>query len=78
MSVPAFSLRSTRPSKMTDKSNSFASQTPTFNARPVVDAAIDACKRGVEVVLYVGLGFNDKGESVSLGKAPEPFTSQHV
>jgi phosphatidylserine/phosphatidylglycerophosphate/cardiolipin synthase-like enzyme len=39
-------------------------QTPTFNARPVVDAAIDACKRGVKVVLYVGLGFNDKGESI--------------
>lgn len=39
-------------------------QTPTFNARPVVDAALDACKRGVEVILYVGLGFNDKGESI--------------
>ena len=44
--------------------SSLGSQTPTWNARPAVDAAIDACRRGVEVILYIGLGFNDKGESV--------------
>ncbi|CDZ96759.1 Phospholipase D/Transphosphatidylase [Phaffia rhodozyma] len=39
-------------------------QTPTFNARPAVEAALDACRRGIEVTLYLGLGFNDKGESI--------------
>lgn len=39
-------------------------QTPTFNAKPVVAAAIDACKRGIQVTIYVDLGFNDKGESM--------------
>ena len=32
------------------------SQTPTFNASPVVPATIDACRRGVEVTLYLDLG----------------------
>ncbi|TFK48298.1 hypothetical protein OE88DRAFT_1684974, partial [Heliocybe sulcata] len=39
-------------------------QTPTLNAAPVVHACIDTAKRGVQVVLYLGLGFNDKGESI--------------
>ena len=37
-------------------------QTPTLNARPIVRAIKQACRRGVEVVLFLDLGFNDKGE----------------
>lgn len=32
------------------------SQTPDFNAEPVVPAILDACRRGVECTLYVCLG----------------------
>ncbi|KIR81031.1 hypothetical protein I305_03418 [Cryptococcus gattii E566] len=39
-------------------------QTPTLNARPIVRAVKQACRRGVEVVLLLDLGFNDKGESI--------------
>lgn len=45
-------------------------QTPTLNARPVVRAIVEACSRGgpkgsgIVVTLILGLGFNDKGESV--------------
>ncbi|KAF8573891.1 hypothetical protein K439DRAFT_1373981, partial [Ramaria rubella] len=37
-------------------------QTPTFNAVPAVKEILDACRRGVEVTIYVDLGFNDGGE----------------
>ncbi|ORY33680.1 hypothetical protein BCR39DRAFT_563820 [Naematelia encephala] len=37
-------------------------QTPTFNAIPIVEAAIDAVKRGILVEIYADLGFNDEGE----------------
>ncbi|GFZ43593.1 hypothetical protein JCM24511_01313 [Saitozyma sp. JCM 24511] len=37
-------------------------QTPTFNATPVVEAALDAVRRGVLVEIYADLGFNDEGE----------------
>ncbi|KDQ54467.1 hypothetical protein JAAARDRAFT_38135 [Jaapia argillacea MUCL 33604] len=39
-------------------------QTPTLNASPVVRACIDTARRGVQVILYLDLGFNDKGESI--------------
>ncbi|KZT34488.1 hypothetical protein SISSUDRAFT_1009878, partial [Sistotremastrum suecicum HHB10207 ss-3] len=39
-------------------------QTPTFNASPVVPATLDACRRGIEVTLYLDLGFNDQGEMI--------------
>ncbi|SCV72211.1 BQ2448_4905 [Microbotryum intermedium] len=45
-------------------------QTPTLNAAPLVRAVIEACskggkdKQGIPVTVYLGLGFNDKGESV--------------
>ncbi|CAH7672639.1 hypothetical protein BY996DRAFT_4581352 [Phakopsora pachyrhizi] len=39
-------------------------QTPTLNSTPVVKMCIDAAKRGVTVILYLDLGFNDKGESI--------------
>ena len=32
------------------------SQTPTFNASPVIPATLDACRRDVEVTLYLDLG----------------------
>ncbi|WVN87683.1 uncharacterized protein L203_102871 [Cryptococcus depauperatus CBS 7841] len=39
-------------------------QTPTLNARPIVRAVRQACQRGVDVILLLDLGFNDKGESI--------------
>ncbi|WWC69916.1 uncharacterized protein I206_103860 [Kwoniella pini CBS 10737] len=45
------------------KKNVFV-QTPTLNARPIVRAVKQACRRGVNVVLLLDLGFNDKGESI--------------
>jgi len=39
-------------------------QTPTFNFPLVVDATLDACRRGIEVILYLDLGFNDLGEQI--------------
>lgn len=35
-------------------------QTPTFNAKPVVQAAIEAVRRGVVVEIMADLGFNDE------------------
>jgi hypothetical protein len=40
------------------------SQTPTFNASPIVSAVLNACRRGVQVTLYLDLGFNDQGEMI--------------
>lgn len=40
------------------------SQSPTFNASPVVSACLDACKRDITVTLYLDLGFNDLGETI--------------
>ncbi|ORX36040.1 hypothetical protein BD324DRAFT_629933 [Kockovaella imperatae] len=37
-------------------------QTPTFNATPVVQAALETCMRCVTVEIYADLGFNDEGE----------------
>lgn len=34
-------------------------QSPVCNASPIVDAIAAACRRGIEVTVYVGLGFND-------------------
>lgn len=39
-------------------------QTPTLNSSPVVRMCIDTAERGVLVILYLDLGFNDKGESI--------------
>ncbi|KAJ9118674.1 hypothetical protein QFC22_003894 [Naganishia vaughanmartiniae] len=39
-------------------------QTPTLNARPIKRAVKQACRRGVNVTLFLDLGFNDKGESI--------------
>ena len=37
-------------------------QTPTLNAEPLVPAIRAACERGLDVILYVCLGYNDAGE----------------
>lgn len=42
------------------------SQTPDFNAVEVVDAILDACRRGVVCTLYVCLGYNDQGEMLPM------------
>lgn len=34
-------------------------QSPVCNASPIVSAIADACRRGIVVTVYVGLGFND-------------------
>lgn len=39
-------------------------QTPTFNAKPIVAACVEACRRGIQVTIWVDLGFNDQGESM--------------
>ena len=39
-------------------------QTPTFNASPIVSSVLDACRRGVQVTLYLDLGFNDQSEMI--------------
>ncbi|KAM0753164.1 hypothetical protein T439DRAFT_311834 [Meredithblackwellia eburnea MCA 4105] len=45
-------------------------QTPTLNAKPIVRAIIEACTSGgkngtgLEITLFLDLGFNDKGESI--------------
>lgn len=41
-------------------------QTPDFNAPEVVDAVLDACRRGVVCTLYVCLGYNDQGEMLPM------------
>ncbi|KAK6335144.1 hypothetical protein TWF718_010582 [Orbilia javanica] len=37
-------------------------QTPDLNAPPLVQEILDAVRRGIEVVLYLTLGYNDAGE----------------
>ncbi|CAK7222618.1 hypothetical protein SCUCBS95973_004904 [Sporothrix curviconia] len=37
-------------------------QTPTLNAEPLVPAIYEACERGLDVICYVCLGYNDMGE----------------
>ncbi|KAI6016248.1 hypothetical protein EDC04DRAFT_2749684 [Pisolithus marmoratus] len=39
-------------------------QSPTFNARPVVEGVLKAVRRGVECTLYIDVGFNDGGEAL--------------
>ena len=34
-------------------------QSPTLNASPAIEGIIDACRRGITVTLWLGLGFND-------------------
>jgi phosphatidylserine/phosphatidylglycerophosphate/cardiolipin synthase-like enzyme len=37
-------------------------QTPDLNAKPLSEAILAACRRGVDVTYYVCLGYNDTGE----------------
>ncbi|KAF8312473.1 hypothetical protein DL93DRAFT_2059854 [Clavulina sp. PMI_390] len=41
-------------------------QSPTLNAAPVIPAILAACKRGIEVTLYLDIGFNDAGEMLPM------------
>lgn len=34
-------------------------QSPTLNASPAIEGIIDACRRGITVTIWLGLGFND-------------------
>jgi hypothetical protein len=43
-------------------SDIYRSQTPTFNAKPIVAEVLNAVRRGVLVELFLDLGFNDQGE----------------
>lgn len=38
-------------------------QTPTFSAKPVVAAALDAVRRGILVEIYADLGYDEKVSS---------------
>jgi hypothetical protein len=37
-------------------------QSPDLNAEPLLPAIVDAVKRGIRVIYYVCLGYNDSGE----------------
>lgn len=37
-------------------------QTPNLNAKPLIPAILEAVRRGVTVIYYVCLGYNDSGE----------------
>jgi phosphatidylserine/phosphatidylglycerophosphate/cardiolipin synthase-like enzyme len=50
-------------------------QSPVFNAKPIVKAVIEACKRDIIVTLFVNIGFNDFSE----GMVPfQGGTNEHV
>ncbi len=37
-------------------------QSPTLNAKPAIDGIISACQRGIRVIVWIDLGFNDLTE----------------
>ncbi|KAI5922548.1 hypothetical protein F4810DRAFT_672966 [Camillea tinctor] len=37
-------------------------QSPTLNAEPLIPAIVEACERGIDVICYICLGYNDAGE----------------
>jgi len=39
-------------------------QTPDFNAKPMVEAILNAARRGIECTLYICVGYNDAGEAL--------------
>jgi hypothetical protein len=53
---------------MTRAHDADCSQTPTFNAVPVVEAALSAVRRGILVEIYMDLGFNDEVRQTSSTK----------
>lgn len=53
-------------------------QTPTFNAKPVVAAALEAVKRGILVEIYADLGFNDEGELLPFQGGTNEMVAQHM
>ncbi|KAL7424757.1 hypothetical protein Q5752_000441 [Cryptotrichosporon argae] len=53
-------------------------QTPTFNAKPIVAAALDAVRRGVLVEIYADLGFNDEGELLPFQGGTNEMVAAHM
>jgi len=50
-------------------------QSPTLNAKPAIKGILSACRRGVQVILWLDLGFNDLKEgTISL----QGGTNEHV
>ncbi|KAG8897261.1 hypothetical protein FRB99_008275, partial [Tulasnella sp. 403] len=39
-------------------------QTPDFNTKPIINATLDAVRRGIECILYICVGYNDAGEAL--------------
>ncbi|CAF1383989.1 unnamed protein product [Rotaria sp. Silwood1] len=50
-------------------------QTPTLNATPAIDGIISACRRGIIVTVWIGLGFNDLVEGFGTFQGG---TNEHV
>ncbi|CAF3542409.1 unnamed protein product [Rotaria socialis] len=50
-------------------------QSPTLNASPAIDGIIAACRRGVIVTIWLGLGFNDSVEGFGTFQGG---TNEHV
>ncbi|CAF5173760.1 unnamed protein product, partial [Rotaria magnacalcarata] len=50
-------------------------QSPTLNASPAIDGIIAACRRGVVVTIWLGLGFNDLVEGFGTFQGG---TNEHV
>jgi phosphatidylserine/phosphatidylglycerophosphate/cardiolipin synthase-like enzyme len=50
-------------------------QSPTLNAKPAIDGIIYACQRGVKVILWLDLGFNDSKEGLGTFQGG---TNEHV
>lgn len=57
--------------RLADEFESLHSQTPDFNAKPIVEAVLDAARRGVECVLYICVGYNDAVRSCRLFRDSE-------
>lgn len=50
-------------------------QSPTLNATPAIDGILSACRRGVRVILWLDLGFNDLTEGIGTFQGG---TNEHV
>ncbi len=50
-------------------------QSPTLNAKPAIDGIISACQRGIRVIVWIDLGFNDLTEG---HETLQGGTNEHV
>lgn len=53
-------------------------QTPTLNAEPLIPAIIEACERGIDVICYVCLGYNDAGELLPMQNGTNEMIAHHL